>query len=98
MSLASGSRWAITITVIHGKKNAIGATNLATRRSGRHAAGNGTHKEHYPHGSQLDGASSGSARGRAPHRRGRLPGGAQLFDRLATGGATARDTHRRTDR
>ncbi len=28
---ASGSRWATTITVIHGKKNAIGATDLAAR-------------------------------------------------------------------
>src|SRR6266446_1250719 len=30
---ASGSRWAIIITEIHGKKNAIGATKLADRRS-----------------------------------------------------------------
>ena len=31
MNRASGSRLAIIIMVIHGKKNATGATNLATR-------------------------------------------------------------------
>ena len=80
------------------KEERYWATDLAARRGGRHAAGNGAHEEHHPHASQLDGASSGATRRCAAHRRGRLPGRAQLFDRLATGGDSAHDAHRRTNR
>src|SRR6266566_2619332 len=98
MNRASGSRLATTITVIHGKKNATGATDLATRRGGSHAARNGTGEEHHARPPYLDGASSWSARGCATHRRRRLPGRAQLFDRFATRGGSARDAHHRTAR
>jgi hypothetical protein len=68
MNRASGSRWATTIMVIHGKRNAIGATELATRRGDHYTGGNGQDQEHATCCPHLAGTPSWSTRGCAPDR------------------------------
>ena len=84
-SRASGRATATTIAAIHGSSSATRATDLADRARGR--ARRGDHAREEP---VLDCPSGRPpprpARRRAPDRRGRLPGAAQLLDRLRARG------------
>ena len=97
---ASGSRWATTTTATPGASSATGGTEtvakqlpqarLAPRRGRRDPPRHAAHQEPVARRSGLGGAQSGPARGRSPHRRGRLPGPAQLLHRVGPGGRERR--------
>src|SRR5829696_4795863 len=81
---ASGSRSATTIMVTHGGNSDTKATRLATHPPGREANRDTARHDPASRVGRLARASSWPARRRPPHRGGRLPGPAVVFDRLRT--------------
>ena len=96
-SPASGRATATTTTGTRGKNSGTPATDLAARDGGRARRGDRADAEHRARSAGLAGASRRPARRRAADRRGRLPGAAQLLDRVGARGRAAR-AHRRAAR
>ena len=96
-SRASGRATGTTTTAIHGESSGTGATDLAARDRGRARRRDAPRQEHRPRRPGLAGASGGPARRCPAHGRGRVPGAAQLLDRIGARGRRAR-AHRRAAR
>ena len=97
MRPASGRATATTTTAIHGASSGTPATDLGDRRGRRAPRRDAARPEPHPRRPRLAGPPARAAHRRAAHRRGRLPGAAQLLDRDA-GGRHPRDDHRRAPR
>src|SRR5579862_6215264 len=80
MSPDSGRATATTTTATHGSSSAIRATDLAGRARPRADRRDAALPDHRLRCSRLAGTSSRTARRRAAHGRGRLPGAAQRLD------------------
>ena len=77
---------ATTTTAIRGASSATPAIELAARHRRRAAGRDRPDGQHRARRARVAGAPGRPARRRAADRRGRLPGAAQLLDRLGTGG------------
>src|SRR6476660_8450111 len=90
----SGNRWVTTITVIRGASNDTPATSesewrratdyVAARHGCRRCTGNAENTHARARRAWLARSSGWTACGRPAHRGRRLPGGAQLLDRVGT--------------
>ena len=89
-SPASGRATATTTTATHGSSSATAATDLAGRRGRRVDRGDAARAQHRPRRAGLAGSPGRPARRRPAHGRGRLPGAAQLLDRVRAGRRRAR--------
>jgi DMSO/TMAO reductase YedYZ molybdopterin-dependent catalytic subunit len=88
---------ATTTTAIHGASSGTGATDLAGRRRPRRRARDAPRQDDRLRRARLARTPGGPARRHPPHRRGRLPGAAQLLDRIDAR-RHPRRSHRRAPR
>ena len=85
-----GGATGITTTATHGRNSGTRATDLAARDGGRARRRDAAGEEHRPRRPRLARASGRAARRRAAHGGGRLPGAAELLDRVRTRGRVRR--------
>src|SRR5437764_13955187 len=87
MSPGSGRTMATTTTAILGSSSATRETDLAAWACGRARRGDLADQEPRARAARLARPPRRAARRHPPDRRGRIPGAAELLDRVGTGGS-----------